>query len=610
MTHKITILHLATESAIWLLGYPNMPKPLIALINNGVTIRPLSLQSVIVVAALCSLVLIGLLARTGASTLRTGHTSERPGSRPYADYPVQHSNADALHALSVFAKDIRGPVITALNHLQDMTKEHNTAAAKAAILHLDGALRILNDASDLTAHTTLPNRAQSTPVDLRHLLLDLHREFAPKAKKKTLSFEFFVDDSLPETVELDQEKLMRVLGILLDLAITSTDQGHVRLSLQTIKSARGIVTLAVSITDTGHGFDRQDQQTLFNPLRQLEAPCGSPRNKFGLAVCQQLLQHIGSELQLDSQLGKGTTISFVLHAAQPDLQQDDNEYPSLQGLTVLYAEDEPLVRTLTMQTLLQQQISVTEVQNGPALLAQAKHQSPDIILLDLQMPGMNGVELIHALKQQEPAITAPIFVLTSHATSRIAEDARRAGADRIFTKPLQILPLANAYHVWQLEHRPSAKKEMRAVKSQNALLNLKSFASVVSSTGANFELRYLPEFQTQLTRDLTLLQNQLTTNHMETAARLAHTCVGLCEIMGANALSKKLRQIEAACRAEDNTHVQQLMQDLPSLLHDTCEQMKTLLQHMPQSRSGSNLDGKRLGHEPSLGDHRENDRHI
>lgn len=596
MTHKITIIDLVTESTIWLLLSPNVLHLLNFLIKDGTTISPTNSLAFLQTMTLGGLVLICILTRPGVSTFRRHHIlghALRQSENMEANHSAERTSADTHHVLGAFAKDIRSPVVTALNHLQNMPTERDTETTRAAICSLGEALQILDDASELTALTTIPERVQATPVDLRHILVDLYEAFAPKAAIKTLGFEFYVDDTLPKTVELDKEKLTRVLSALLDHAITSTSRGHVYLSLQTVKCAKGVLTLAFSITDTGQGFDPQEQKNLLNPLHQLENRYACPGNRFGLAICQRLLKRLGSELHFDSRLGKGTTVSFLLHATSPDIQTDDSGYPSLLGLNVLYAEDEPLIRALTMQTLLQQQISVTEAQNGHDLLVHAQHQSYDMVLIDLQMPGMDGVEVIRALKQHDPESSTPIFVLTSHATSRLAEAARSAGADRIFTKPLQLLPLASAYHTWQHKHRPLAKKDVRTVRSQNALLNLKNFASIVSSTGANFENRYLPEFKTQLTQDLEVLDDHLAENSMEAAAKTAHTCVGLCEIMGADALSKKLRQIETACRTDDAAGVLKVTPDLPDLLRDTCEQMKVLLQHMPQSKSESDLARKR-----------------
>jgi HPt (histidine-containing phosphotransfer) domain-containing protein len=81
-----------------------------------------------------------------------------------------------------------------------------------------------------------------------------------------------------------------------------------------------------------------------------------------------------------------------------------------------------------------------------------------------------------------------------------------------------------------------------------SLINLKTFASVAASTGSSLETKYLPEFEAQLSKDFDLLRTHLLANSMETSERLAHTCVGLCEIMGADALSKELRRIEQGCR--------------------------------------------------------------
>lgn len=128
--------------------------------------------------------------------------------------------------------------------------------------------------------------------------------------------------------------------------------------------------------------------------------------------------------------------------------------------------------------------------------------------------------------------------------------------------------------------------------ARNMLINLKSFVSVADSTGPNLEKKYLPDFEAQLSRDFELLRAHLHANNMKTSETLAHKCVGLCEVMGAEALAKELRLIEAGCRTHNALELHALTNTLQPILQDTCCQMKTILHQMPAESADKNpLDG-------------------
>lgn len=124
------------------------------------------------------------------------------------------------------------------------------------------------------------------------------------------------------------------------------------------------------------------------------------------------------------------------------------------------------------------------------------------------------------------------------------------------------------------------------------LINLKTFAAVATSTGPNLEKKYLPDFEAQLSRDFELLSAHLLANSMKTSENLAHKCVGICEVMGANALAKELRLIEAGCRTRSAQELHTMANTLHPILQDTCYQMKTILHQMPAEPADTNSVGE------------------
>lgn len=146
--------------------------------------------------------------------------------------------------------------------------------------------------------------------------------------------------------------------------------------------------------------------------------------------------------------------------------------------------------------------------------------------------------------------------------------------------PPEHAALAKCTHVQVLGRLQHIKRKIGVMPPHRPLINLKTFASVAASTGSSLETKYLPEFEAQLSKDFDLLRTHLLANSMKTSERLAHTCVGLCEIMGADALSKELRRIEQGCRTDAPMSLYALTDNLHLTLRDTCSQMQMILKHM------------------------------
>lgn len=117
--------------------------------------------------------------------------------------------------------------------------------------------------------------------------------------------------------------------------------------------------------------------------------------------------------------------------------------------------------------------------------------------------------------------------------------------------------------------------------AHNNLLNLVTFNSVVALTNSNFESKYLVKFETQLTEEFAELKALLRAKDWEPSERLAHRCKGICDTMGAEALSKRLRYIERSCRSAKPRLVQEIIDQLPDMLKETCAQMKQVLRDLP-----------------------------
>ena len=251
-----------------------------------------------------------------------------------------------------------------------------------------------------------------------------------KALKGGLELQLDLAPEAEVAIEADQRKLKQILFNLLSNAVKFTASGgSVR-----VKVSRDGDYLEVAVTDTGIGIRAEDLQKLFHPFTQLESVYtkGFEGTGLGLALTRQLVELHAGRIWVESEFGSGSTFSFALPlkqsagneplASRPDPVPDEGRVGG--GNTVLVIEDDPLTLAALENALLRKGYRALRATSGQEGVEIARHNSPDLIVLDLLMPGMSGFEVADRLRGDQAQV--PILVLTSMDLS-VADRARLAG---------------------------------------------------------------------------------------------------------------------------------------------------------------------------------------
>jgi signal transduction histidine kinase/FixJ family two-component response regulator/HPt (histidine-containing phosphotransfer) domain-containing protein len=246
----------------------------------------------------------------------------------------------------------------------------------------------------------------------------------------------------------DEARLRQVLINLLNNAIKFTEVGKVKLELRCESLETGSVRLAIAVTDTGIGIRDDQREGLFRPFTQADS---SITRRFGgtglgLAICRRLVNQMGGEIELSSQVGVGTRFSFslTLQAASSSERSGSAsiEPPAaeaLSGLRVLLVEDQPLNHEVAAAILSRAGADVSVAESGAAALERlGEHgcQAIDVVLMDLQMPEMDGYETARAIRALPGCASQPIIAMTAHATDAERKRCRAAGLDGHLSKPI------------------------------------------------------------------------------------------------------------------------------------------------------------------------------
>jgi CheY-like chemotaxis protein/nitrogen-specific signal transduction histidine kinase len=310
-------------------------------------------------------------------------------------------------------------------------------------------LQIINDILDFSKIEAGKLSTEKVEFSLIQMLEELESLFRPMCMRKNLDFDVLCCSELPETMRSDPVRLRQCLVNLLNNAIKFTEQGHVYLnvSLETIDQTPHI---RFDIEDTGIGIPKDKQLLVFEAFTQAD---GSHTRKFGgtglgLTITRQLVELLGGQISLQSDEGRGTifTIQMPLgveadsqsvtfrHNAIEALQSEfSNPLIPIKG-NILVAEDARANQALIRIMLQKMGLDVTIVEDGRQAVEKISNGRYDLILMDMQMPVMNGYDAARQIKAM--GIQIPVIALTAHAMKGDEEKCRQAGCDDYLAKPI------------------------------------------------------------------------------------------------------------------------------------------------------------------------------
>jgi signal transduction histidine kinase len=342
----------------------------------------------------------------------------------------------------------------------ELEQYQKTAAASARDM-----MRMVNDILALTELQAGKLYAQNSMFSLRAWLDSLRVRYASQAADKGLNLRLELDDKLPDTLQGDGAKLSRCVGYLLDNAIKFTTAGSVTLRVKSYPAGKGLLGLLIEVQDSGVGFNPAQAAPLYQRFQQLD---GSLTREYGglgvgLAICRQLIELLGGTLSHQSQPGQGScftlTVSLdllgqsVLNSAQvPRPQGPQLRMPA--QCKVLVVEDNSINQLVLRGMLLKLGYQVRCVDNGAAALDLLRYEVVDGVLLDCQMPVMDGFATCRALRLLPGCSELPVLAVTAHSHAGDRERCLAAGMSDYLTKPLKFDTLQVVLHDWLLCSAP------------------------------------------------------------------------------------------------------------------------------------------------------------
>lgn len=404
-------------------------------------------------------------------------------------------------------------------------------------------LGIINNILDFSKIEARKITFELSTFDINDIINELSSMLHFEIKRKNIKFNFYISEDVPRYLKGDQVRIKQILLNLFSNAVKFTDRGQINISLELIEKNYKTAVVQFRVSDTGIGIEKEKMRDLFEPFIQADP---STTRKYGgtglgLTISKKLVELMNGKIDVESQFGKGTTFIFniELEISNKDEINEDKKDEKIvfKNKKVLIVEDDEINSEMTGEILQNIGIETDIASNGRDAINKISKNPYDAILMDIQMPNMDGYETtinIRKLKGMELE-HLPIIALSADAVDTVIKRAKEVGMNDYLTKPIDVYRLVNVIKKYIKIYTPIDCNDV----IEKVGGNKKKYKSILEKFTANHS------------KDYKKLYDYVKSDRMDLAKRLLHTIKGVSGNIGAYELMEQCSSIEKVIIKKD-----------------------------------------------------------
>jgi signal transduction histidine kinase/DNA-binding response OmpR family regulator len=460
--------------------------------------------------------------------------------------------------LANMSHEIRTPMNSILGFTNLLKRTELNPMQREYIQNIHSAgenlLTLVNDILDLSKIEAGMMHMEETRFSLRSMVSSVGAMFIEKIREKDLRFNAHIDKDVPDILCGDAVRLTQILVNLISNAVKFTDRGEIIVYVQLLASSETDARIRLCVKDTGIGIAPEKQSAIFERFQQaeLETTRRFGGTGLGLSIVKQLIEMQGGIIRVESELNKGSEFIVELNYKLPDLAQmysealaEQEEQVPLQKIKVLIAEDNPMNQQLVKHLMKSWSLDHSIVNTGAEAVEELQKNSYSIVLMDIQMPDMDGYTAT-TLIRNELNLDVPIIAMTAHAMVGEKEKCLQLGMNDYVSKPIKETVLYNiiARHAQHIPEKLEAANHIQL-----------DYLHQLSGNDKDFEREILKQFLTQAPAELSHLEKSIKEKDFDSVRRTAHSLKSTVGYVGlADELHPFLEQIEKDAVVQNGVH--------------------------------------------------------
>ncbi|TAF68926.1 MAG: PAS domain-containing sensor histidine kinase [Flavobacterium sp.] len=475
--------------------------------------------------------------------------------------------------LANMSHEIRTPLNAIIGFLRELAKQQLTDLQKKYIDNSTVASRhllaILNNILDISKIEAGEMELEKEDFVFEESIDKVVKVLQPLATQKGLQLSFTIDPKVNQVLKADSLRIEQILFNLVGNSIKFTPQGKVNLECEVLTDYSNFQKILIKVIDNGIGMDKKYIETIFKKFSQEDK---AVTRKFGgtglgMAITKELVSLMHGDITIESEKGKGTTffITLPLEKGNPDkIKQHSNQTNvNISGISILIVEDNKMNRMVLQNSLQYFNCKVTEAENGLEALELVKQNSYDIILMDIQMPEMDGLVTTKIIRN-EFKLNTPIIALTANAFKTEIENCKNAGMDDYISKPFDENLLIEAIAKLTV-NRTKTKSYTR----ENTIENVYNLTVLhnLSRGNIDFVKKMIIIFIEQTSKTLVDIDKAFLENNFLEISKLIHKIKPSIESIGINIILKDITTLEKVSKTSTNKdEIYQLLQKVKPIL--------------------------------------------